>query len=1101
MSKTTIKLNDGIYNIDYIKNKNYIFTGVTNIQTNITLDLTPKYNPEDYGLSDFYNIIKKGNDLQFNRHIIINPNSSMFDLQTITIKDYFKTDYANNNDNISLKLSETKTIKISDYLTDAHLSVEGNGTINGTDYNENFYVVGSKNTTINTGAGDDYINTWTGNDIITLGTGNKHIGISKGSGNDTVYLNGADTLYLDFYAVNNENNGDILKYRRLNNDLVIISPNGKKTDSLTIKDYFSTSNQTEIYISGTNYEYVKLSDLTEYIPREITGALKKNNILNDFDLSDNAGSHNSTVTGGNKNDTITLSGLGEDTLNLKNGNDTVKFENVYGGENSLTVTAGKGTKTFDITKIENAVFNFNADYGDYGIELGNGISIYDYFKSGATLVLKDSTQTQTIKYSSKSINGTSTNDIIYGSAKADTIKTGAGSIRDIVYAGAGNDKIYAQATENILKFDSNFGNDTVYLSKVNDNSNILEIKNTTKDNIQIKRVNNSHDVKLVVTGETTGSILLKDYLKNTESNVIVKLKEEQINLIDLIYEKNANILDYSNSTKGVTIKGSYLQEEITGSSKKDTINAIENTYFNTEDKIEKITAGKGNDVINMGEGKYALYFANGDGNDTVTMGKDVNTHVDLIFSDITDLSHIITRRGTKKNYYNLYIDRKFFDEKGKLKTETITVKNYYKNSASTCLIKTSNGQEKPAIPDEIIPPDPVKPTNPTDPTTPTAQTYTINKTGENIINSPYESGTLEFYRAFADRDDLIIIDKTNNTKTPIIIKDFFTPDNTSETYIQYTNGNKTLLDSSMVNYNNLGYYLEQTPNFTTAKDNSSDYTVNIPNDTNYTIYGTYYKDYILIQKDNNLIYTNGGNDIIDIESTSGKNYIKGGNYNDSVTCIFNGLNSYTTISSSKNTLQIKGIKPSELNLFINVTKENFPDTYYISYGSNECIILDGKHQSSILKGVANLSSGIRTNIDSILSIEQIDLTGKYIDKLGDWSDLKANLIKEIQDYLKDRPYTSAFELFDKGTTAHKQELYNIYQKWFEIYKNTENTSNVSLISDDYISSVTESIESWNTSNNNLCYTDTNTNNTQNIHELVTSYSTNDTQISQNSEHL
>ncbi|MCM1265055.1 MAG: hypothetical protein NC200_02555, partial [Candidatus Gastranaerophilales bacterium] len=242
------------------------------------------------------------------------------------------------------------------------------------------------------------------------------------------------------------------------------------------------------------------------------------------------------------------------------------------------------------------------------------------------------------------------------------------------------------------------------------------------------------------------------------------------------------------------------------------------------------------------------------------------------------------------------------------------------------------------------------------------------------------------------------------------------------------------LNTTNINYDKLGYYLEQTPNFTTTgyKFSEYGYLLVTPDDINYAINGTGYNDYILINKQNNIIFTNGGNDIIDIESTSGKNYIYGisDSYNDTC-CILNGLNSYTELQRMRKcNIQIKGIKSSELNLFFNVVKDQYGDT------SSECIILDDKHKSSILKGVANLSTGIHTdNIDAILSIQEVSSSGQFIKEItsSNWKYLKHDLEKEIFDYLKDRPYTSAFELFNKGTSQHKQELYNIYQKWFNYY--------------------------------------------------------------------
>ncbi|MCM1266182.1 MAG: hypothetical protein NC200_08295, partial [Candidatus Gastranaerophilales bacterium] len=295
-----------------------------------------------------------------------------------------------------------------------------------------------------------------GNDTITLNEGNMCLKFNKGDGTDTVYLNGANTLLLDFESVS-ESGIDSLSYQKQGNDLIILSPSGKKADDkVIIKDYFNNNYSTDISIGNTK-EKTEISTLLENALIH-AGSAKANNTFSDSQYND-------IINGGSKVDKITLNVVqGNDTINLKTGNDVITFNNLYQGDDNLSVITGKGTKTFDITAIENA--EFVVSRYDNNLNLGfvsddfNDITIQDYFKSGAVLSLKDAYGSRTLKYGSGKVSGTKGDDIVFASAN----KKGVTSVS----TSAGNDVINIDVTKgNKITVSSGDGNDYINFETMN----------------------------------------------------------------------------------------------------------------------------------------------------------------------------------------------------------------------------------------------------------------------------------------------------------------------------------------------------------------------------------------------------------------------------------------------------------------------------------------------------------------------------------------------------------------------------------------------------------------------------------------------------------
>ncbi|MCM1266016.1 MAG: hypothetical protein NC200_07440, partial [Candidatus Gastranaerophilales bacterium] len=229
---------------------------------------------EDY---DFYYDYKTG-------ELTTDSSYMVFDDFTVTIKDYFKTDYVNNDKIILQYEDDFDSVNSSIMSIFEGITISGNGVVIGSDLNDDIYtdkINGDKivsNDTIYTGKGDDWVNAGLGNDTIYLDKGNKTITFDINDGNNTIYLNGAESLILYFESaltngmgydkfnelfneMYDEDSGDydysscpksnlgLLSYQKSGDDLIIVSPvSDGKNDTVTIKDYYSTENTTIIYI-------------------------------------------------------------------------------------------------------------------------------------------------------------------------------------------------------------------------------------------------------------------------------------------------------------------------------------------------------------------------------------------------------------------------------------------------------------------------------------------------------------------------------------------------------------------------------------------------------------------------------------------------------------------------------------------------------------------------------------------------------------------------------------------------------------------------------------------------------------------------------------
>lgn len=418
-------------------------------------------------------------------------------------------------------------------------------------------LVGGMSPRLNGTDGNDTLTGYSTNDILEGGRGVDYA--DGGAGNDTYIWNlgdGNDTFY-DYYGENVlriEGEVDPSKVRISQNgrDLyLLIEETGEK---LTIKDwYYRTQNRfAEIRFSdGTVWSKEHVNAMTPYLE-----GTDGNDTISGFSTND-------IIFGKAGNDTINA-GAGDDILFGGDGNDTLRGDagddRLIGGSGDDYLDGGAGNDTYVWSAGEgnDTIYDY---YGDNVLEIGGGIdpskvritrNARDLYllidETGERITIKDwyyKTQNQfaEIRFSggavwskdhvnammpylegtegNDTINGFSTNDMIFGKAGNDTINAGAGD--DKLYGGAGNDTLNGDAGNDILEgglgddymnggvgddtyiWNRGDGNDTIYDAY---NSNVLEIGEGI-DPTKVTAVRSGRN--LLLTMETGEVITIKDW--------------------------------------------------------------------------------------------------------------------------------------------------------------------------------------------------------------------------------------------------------------------------------------------------------------------------------------------------------------------------------------------------------------------------------------------------------------------------------------------------------------------------------------------------------------------------------------------------------------
>ncbi|MBQ9246367.1 hypothetical protein IJ182_08890 [bacterium] len=178
------------------------------------------------------------------------------------------------------------------------------------------------------------------------------------------------------------------------------------------------------------------------------------------------------------------------------------------------------------------------------------------------------------------------------------------------------------------------------------------------------------------TAPASSTTIIKDYFKNLVAPY-VEIGLKNVQLLEVLNKTDLVNIDRSAQTKKQTIKGSFLNDVITGGQGNDTINLASGNDI--------VNAGKGNDTINIKvAGTKIITIANDDGNDTITGTSVPGSGTLLNFTDI-DVDSVSDAKNNleyTRSKNNLVIKRTYTVD-GKEKTSTTTIKDYFKSSTLT----------------------------------------------------------------------------------------------------------------------------------------------------------------------------------------------------------------------------------------------------------------------------------------------------------------------------------------------------------------------------------------------------------------------------------
>ncbi|MCM1265894.1 MAG: hypothetical protein NC200_06815 [Candidatus Gastranaerophilales bacterium] len=764
-----------------------------------------------------------------------------------------------------------------------------------------------------------------------------------------------------------------------------------------------------------------------------------------------------------------------DKIYAEAGADTIVFD-VNSGDDTVYNAAGADKLQFEDVEVNFLMKNGNNLYLNYGNN--NQVTLSNYYKAKDKLDTYTDTdyegnQTlhkiseQTIRVTGKGkIYGTAGNDIVEGSEKADKIYGQGGNDElygdwgnDVIYSQSqvgdtvllageeGNDKLYAGAGTDIFYFGEAYekgeGKDTIYNANSADklrfvNINFDDLKFTKSGNnlvITIANMDNlSEDAQAAYKNF---KLTLSNYFKNNNNDKLDTIEFLEIGGdVDLNDPKNTTTAYISDAKIYVSgsgkITASDFDDIITGGKKADKIT--------TGAGDDVITGGKGNDTITLGAGNKELNFNNGDGNDTIYVNGSDSVKINLEKCDSIDYI-----RGQNKAANDLYIERKYTDAKGKIKTETIAIKNYFTDEPNISVISdgktqslsditfTIKGNEKKGGElqgtngDDILRGsdkvdtiwtnggnDVIYAGKGNDIIHAEDTTCTINLNELDGVDTIYANsnsnivlnyiGTEEDIRFFKSSDnsnsDLIIARGLDFKNDIVIIKDYYNNaygDRPVVSY-QFNNGDAQIVDDKFLANLNAYYYPD--------KSNSGVIQVSDENGS-------------IVSISKSILFTS--------------------QYDTNDTYIVNNARNYTNISdrAGEDTLQVNNIAEDKLKMFFNVNKENG-----LNVNNQTLYLFDSKDAT-----LANLTKClVSPNLSAYkgVQIEDYFNTGKIehitvADVNGDNSkevDAQTKIYviaREIQKYLqelsdKGKYYNSAAEVLLYGDSKTKTNLLNIYLK-------------------------------------------------------------------------
>lgn len=498
---------------------------------------------------------------------------------------------------------------------------------------------------------------------ILKGNDSKNV-INAGKGNDVIYGNaGNDTIYGegDQDTIMGGSGDDLLdggsgsdtyifKASDLsNNDTIIASGQDKIQFDNTVVEFQDAEGNT------TGYEIHTIQSIMDVID-PTTGAvteagMKYQNILGDLVIEYTSKIEKADAAGNIiADETKTYT----NTLTIK---DYFK-KGLYTSIKYITEASGAyiNGQDVDYTGFVYKSYNFFDDF------VGNKGYIDYYVNENKDNKIDGSKHRDSIIGGNKSdsISAGAGNDIINGGYCDDTIKGGAGN--DEIYASYGNDAIYGDAGDDKFYYNGAAGtfggDDTIYSGSGKD---YIHMETLTRDDLLFTKQGKN----LVITyNKTTGdTITIANYFSKKgnlsvkgiqlKDNKTISFSHEYQSILAATNENPALVINDSKNTSGTTLSGGISHDKITAGKGNDVING--NAGFDT------LYGGNGNDMLVGGGDADKMYgqagdntyqFALGDGHDTIyTTGKGQTildfTGTGLSFDTIKASGSYITHSYTK----------------------------------------------------------------------------------------------------------------------------------------------------------------------------------------------------------------------------------------------------------------------------------------------------------------------------------------------------------------------------------------------------------------------------------------------------------------------
>ncbi|MBQ6516611.1 hypothetical protein IJI31_05465, partial [bacterium] len=387
----------------------------------------------------------------------------------------------------------------------------------------------------------------------------------------------------------------------------------------------------------------------------------------------NAGDGKDTVFSGKGEDTLRLNGISLENITFSRGEGKAENDLVikYTNDDSVTVKDYyKPTNTIkNIVTNEGAfliesVCDANKVIKGEGVINGNNSDNLIYGSANAdTITAGAGNDVIFAKDGNDSIDGGDGNDTIYGGAGNDTISGGAGS--DIIYdeggnnvinAGAGINKIYLADGESIIK--NGGGNDTLVL--------------TTENNINLLNSDISGD-DIIIRKSNGDEITLENYMLGNHSVKAIQVGDTIVTPEEIKHEIDS---------AATLINGTVWADNITPSKTGDvdvTVNAGDgNDLIHVlGTNRPSINLGHGNDTVSIECEKPIanIYFENGDGNNKLVGAGNIANNT----ANVRLISNTLVHNYNNLSSYEYLLYEKSGNDLILKQTngENFTVENYY----------------------------------------------------------------------------------------------------------------------------------------------------------------------------------------------------------------------------------------------------------------------------------------------------------------------------------------------------------------------------------------------------------------------------------------